>query len=518
MENSLLSMSAIRKSFGKVNALEQAEFSLFAGEVHALLGVNGAGKSTLMKILSGVYEQDEGEITLAGQKIRLASPKAAKEQGIYCVYQEVDTAIVPELSVAENILLDTFAAKGKLFISKVKLYEQARAALSELQADHLNVKQKAANLTLAEKQLVLIARALVHSAKIIIFDEPTAPLSLRESEKLFSVINKLKGQGVGCVFISHRLPEVFEISDRITVMAEGKWIHTFETADAAPEEVVESMLGKSLSNELVQRGHEIGEELLAVKDLSDGDKLKDISFTVAKGEIVGIVGLVGAGKTELAKALFGSEALSSGSIELSKKQLKLKHPADAIKAGMALIPEERRKEGLFVHESLQANASFPNLKKFSPRLFMDKNAEIEFTHDIIQRLKIKTDSTGTPLLHLSGGNQQKVAIGKWISLDSALYLFDEPTKGVDIGAKVDIFKLIRKLAAEGKGCLYFSSEIHEAIGISDRILVMYNGQIVKEFSRQEATQERILLYASGGKEESGEDRQHSERERHPVLI
>lgn len=512
MENYLLSMNKIQKTFGKVKALEDANFNLKKGEVHALLGVNGAGKSTLMKILSGVYEQDSGDLLLEGKAIRLHSPKAAKEQGIYCVYQEVDTAIVAELSVAENILLDTFASGRNIFISKAKQYAQAKAVLKELHAEDISVQQKAARLTLAEKQMVLIARALVHSAKIIVFDEPTAPLSIHEAEKLFSVIRKLKAEGVGCVFISHRLPEVFEISDRITVMREGTVVETFETSRADHDQIVGSMLGASLSNELINRTHPIGAPLLKVSSLSDEGKLKDISFDVAEGEIVGVVGLVGAGKTELAKALFGSFPLTKGHIEMDGKTLRLKHPGDAIKAGMALIPEERRKEGLFVHESLQTNASFPNLRKFSRGLFMNKAAEKEFAKDIIGRLRIKTNHTETPLVHLSGGNQQKVAIGKWISLDSALYLFDEPTKGVDIGAKVDIFKLIRQLAASGKGCLYFSSEIHEAIGISDRILVMYNGQIVKEFSREEATQERILLYASGGKEEL------SERERNTVSI
>lgn len=518
MEHPLLEMTAIRKSFGHVKALEQAQFSLEEGEVHALLGVNGAGKSTLMKILSGVYSQDEGEITLNGSLLELRSPKDAKEQGIYTVYQEVDTAIVAELSVAENILLDTFASGSSFFISQKQLQTDARNVLKQLQADHIAVGQKAADLSLAEKQLVLIARALVHSAKIIIFDEPTAPLSLHESTKLFSVIENLKAQGVGCIFISHRLPEVFDISDRITVMAEGTWVETFDTKTASQERVVESMLGAKLSNELVHRAHDIGAPQLVVESLSDEGKLKDISFAVAAGEIVGIVGLVGAGKTELAKALFGETKKTTGTIRLEGKSLKLKHPADAIKAGMALVPEERRKEGLFVQESLATNASFPNLRRFSPKFFMDKKAETAFAKDIIGRLRIKTNNTDTPLVHLSGGNQQKVAIGKWMSLDSKLYLFDEPTKGVDIGAKVDIFKLIRQLAASGKSCLYFSSEIHEAIGISDRILVMYNGQIVKEFSRQEATQERILLYASGGKEESAKDGQQRERESHTISV
>ena len=500
MTNSFLSMNSIRKSFGNVTALEDAQFHLEKGEVHALLGVNGAGKSTLIKILSGVYKQDEGEILLDGKSVRLRSPKAAKEQGIYCVYQEVDTAIVPELSVAENIILDTIATNNHLFISTPKLNKEANNALKQLQAEDIAVQQPAFKLTLAEKQLVLIARALVSSAKIIIFDEPTAPLSLHESNKLFTVINKLKKQGVSCIFISHRLPEVFEISDRITVMRDGRLVETFHTKDARQEEIIEAMLGTSFNHEQVVRNYSIGETLLRVSKLSDSKKLKDLSFTVSEGEIVGIVGLVGAGKTELAKSLFGLGQLKKGIVEFNGNELYAKHPGDAIKVGMALIPEERRKEGLFVHESIQTNASFPNLRKFSRLLFMNKRAERSFAKDIITKLKIKTDNTETPLIHLSGGNQQKVVIGKWISRNSKLYLFDEPTKGVDIGAKQDIFKLIRGLAESGKGCLYFSSEIHEAIGISDRILVMYNGQFVKEFSREDATQERILLYASGGKE------------------
>lgn len=500
MTNPFLSMKAIDKSFGKVRALEKAEFHLKKGEVHALLGVNGAGKSTLMKILSGVYEQDTGEVLLEGEKVRIRTPKAAKELGIFCVYQEVDTAIVSELSVAENILLDSIATGTNVFMSKQKLNNQARNALLQLQADDIPIEKPAFMLSLAEKQLVLIARALVSSAKVIIFDEPTAPLSLHESTKLFSVINKLKAKGVGCIFISHRLPEVFEICDRITVMREGSLVGTYNTSDTNQEKIIESMLGVSYSLDFSTRTHTLGETLLRVKELSDGKKVKNISFHVSQGEIVGVVGLVGAGKTELAKTLFGFTPHTEGSIEISGEIVKVKHPRDAINAGMALIPEERRKEGLFVHESLQTNASFPNLQKFSRLLFMNKTKEKSFAKEIIDRLRIKTSSTDTPLVFLSGGNQQKVAIGKWMSLDSALYLFDEPTKGVDIGAKTDIFRMVREFAERGKGCLYFSSEIHEVVGISDRILVMYDGQIVKELSRKDATQERILLYASGGKE------------------
>ncbi|WP_419883005.1 sugar ABC transporter ATP-binding protein [Peribacillus sp. B-H-3] len=512
MSAKLLEMKSISKSFGQVKALKKAKFELRAGEVHALLGANGAGKSTLIKILSGVFTEDSGEIVLDGRTVNFRSPKEAKECGIHCVYQEVDTAIVPQLSVAENILLDSFSTERKWFVSRKKMLKQAHDALIQLHAGGISPDKPASALTLAEKQMVLIARALVREAKIIIFDEPTAPLSLEETRHLFEIIQKLKKRGVASIFISHRLPEVFEICDRITVMRDGEAAGTFLAPEITQQQVVDKMLGSQLSMELLRSGSKIGDVLFEVRHLDDDEMLRDISFSVSKGEVVGVVGLVGAGKTELAKALFGLTPWKSGEVLVHGERFRFKHPSQAIKAGLALVPEERRKEGLFIGESVQANITFPHLKKFSNYSFLKKKAEQKYTEEMIDALGIKTHSSQTPVMNLSGGNQQKVAIGKWMSGQAEIYLFDEPAKGVDIGAKKDIFQLIHRLTGSGKGVLYFSCDITEILAVSDRLLVMYDGAIVKELTAAEATQEEILLYASGGKEDG------NEREIHRVFI
>ncbi|MGD6959256.1 sugar ABC transporter ATP-binding protein [Rossellomorea aquimaris] len=505
MTSPLLEMININKTFSGVKALKTASFDVKEGEVHALLGANGAGKSTLMKILSGAYVQDSGDIILHSGKRDYQSPKEAKEHGIHCVYQEVDTAVVPELSVAENIVLDRFSQKGSFFITKKSLKKEALEALRRIGAEAIPLGQPASRLSLAEKQLVLIARSLLQKAKILILDEPTAPLSSSETEKLFRVIEDLKKERVGIIFISHRLPEVFELSDRITVMRDGETIGTYETHHTNSQKIIEAMLGGTYREEFQKRRLPIGETLYEVKGLSDGQKVKDIHLSVKASEVVGVVGLVGAGKTELAKALFGASQVESGDHFLKGKKLRIHSPRDAVQNGLALVPEERRKEGLFIHESVQHNLSFPSLRKVSNWLWINGREERELAREKIRSLGIRTAHEGIQANFLSGGNQQKVSIGKWLSDEASVFLFDEPTKGVDVGAKKEIFSLIQSLAEKEKGILYFSCEIQEILAISDRILVMYDGRIVKELTKEEATQELILFYASGGIQDERQD-------------
>ncbi len=495
-----LTMQRISKSFPGVQALREVDFEANGGEIHALLGANGAGKSTLMKILSGAYSADEGTITIDGAAAVIRHPTDAKRHGIQCVYQEVDTALVPQLTVGENIMLDRLAGdEGQRWIRWGALYRTVENLLDDI-GFSLPVRKYAAELTLAEKQLVLIARAVMQKAKFVIFDEPTAPLSAEEADRLFAVMRKLKTEGVGSIFISHRLPEVFQICDRITVMRDGRRVLTKRTEETDIPEIIEAMLGRTFSEEFPKEDVPIGGPLLEVKGVRLGRKVRGVDFTVRAGEIVGIAGLVGAGKTELSRLLFGADPLEGGEIRLSGRALKLRQPDDAIRAGIVLVPEERRKEGILVNESVSLNLTLPTLKRFSRWGFVRSSAEADHAEQLVRKLGIKTPDVGQQVRYLSGGNQQKVAVGKWLPTEARVFLFDEPTKGVDIGAKSDIFRLIGGLAREGKGIVYFSSEIAEILGIADRVLVMCDGRIVKEFNRGEATQDEIMYYASAGKE------------------
>lgn len=496
-----LVMSGIYKSFANVPALTDVEFTVNSGEIHALLGANGAGKSTLMKILSGAYTSDQGHITINGQAVKIDSPAAAKQAGIQCVYQEVDTSLIPQLSVAENILLSHLtSSQGSSILHWTSIYQQAEAILQKL-GFAISARQQVSELSLAEKQLVLIARIMAEQAKFVIFDEPTAPLSMEEAERLFTIMEDLKAQGIGVIFISHRLPEIFRVCDQITVMRDGKKVSTVPTAETNASEVVHSMLGRAFAEEYPKTFVTIGEPLLTVSDLAAGRYVQGVDLEVRRGEVVAVVGLVGAGKTELSKLLFGADQPERGTIQLNGRDLHSKTPYHALTSGIVLVPEERRKEGILVKESVLHNLSLPILKKITRMGIVSKSAEKKHGDQLIQSLGIKTSSDQQLTGYLSGGNQQKVAIGKWMQTDAELFILDEPTKGVDIGAKRDIFKVIGELAGQGKGILYLTCEFEEAIGLADRILVMCDGKIMKSFNYGEASQQDLLYYASAGREE-----------------
>ncbi|QMV45204.1 sugar ABC transporter ATP-binding protein [Cohnella cholangitidis] len=494
-------MRNISKSFAGVPALNKVDFNVKGGEIHALLGANGAGKSTLMKILSGAYETDEGSIDLESGSHVFRSPADSKAAGIHCVYQEVDTSLVSHLSVSENIFLDQLAtSKGKAWLKWGSLHEEAKAVLNQIGLS-LSPRALIRDLTLSEKQLVLIARLLAEKAKFVILDEPTAPLSLEEADKLFGIMEGLKNAGIGVIFISHRLPEVFRICDRITVMRDGERVLTERKEDIDMQGVVRAMLGRSFEDEFPKLPADIGETVLSVQGLEAGRRVRGVDLEVRRGEIVAIVGLVGAGKSELSRVLFGADPADRGTVTVAGKPATLGNPSEAVQSGIALIPEERRKEGILVRESVLHNLSLPILKSISRLGFLSGKAERDFANGQIAGLGIKSSSVNQLTAFLSGGNQQKVAIGKWLGTEADVYLFDEPTKGVDVGAKSDIFRIIGKLAQQGKGIVYLTCEFAEALGLADRILVMCDGAIVKSFNRGEATQEDLLLYASAGREE-----------------
>lgn len=497
-----LKMDNISIEFPGVKALSNATFELETGQIHALIGANGAGKSTLMNVLSGVHDHYTGHIYMNDEEVQIRTPRDAKKLGIDIVHQEVDSALIPYFDVAENIMLDTVAnkMKGKAFINWSNMHKRAREVLERLDTS-INTRERVENLTLAQKQMVLIARALIEEPRFLILDEPTAPLSQKETEELFRIVRDLAAKHqVGIIFISHRLPELFEICEDITIMRNGEIVSRQSLQDITSKQVVELMLGQKMGENQWKHPTAIGKPLVKIKDLTQRAGLvKQINLTVHAGEIVGLAGLVGAGKTELCKTLFGVLPIESGEIHLNGKRLKITSPDSAVKQGIALVPEERRKEGILVHEEVYSNLSAANLKRFTTGLgFLKQKEERTAAKKMIADLGIKTPHEAQKVGLLSGGNQQKVAIGKWLMTDASLYLFDEPTKGVDVGAKGDIFNLIGKLAEMGKGIIYASSELSEILAIADRIYVMYDGSIVTELKPSQTNEEEILYYSTGG--------------------
>ena len=490
-------MENISKSFPGVKALEGAYLEVRAGEVHALMGENGAGKSTLMKCLFGIHKPDSGSITLDGREVSFSSAKEALTNGVAMVHQELNQAL--KLSVMENMFLGRIprAIKGLPFTSDSRLYKKTREIFDELKMD-INPREKAENLSVSKRQMIEIARAVSYRAKIIVFDEPTSSLNEKEVERLFEIIRSLRERGCGIVYISHKMDEIFKISDRITVMRDGKYIKTADKNSITMDEIIRLMVGRVLSERYPKKENIPGEITLRVDSLSGaGGRLHNVSFSLKRGEILGVAGLDGSGRTELLECIFGLRGKDGGSISLDGVRCENRTPRDAIQARFALVSEERRESGLFPRLSILENTVISSLKKFNTGPLLS-NARMRIsTLESMRRLGVKAPNEAVRIDGLSGGNQQKVIIARWLLTNPSVMMLDEPTRGIDVGAKYEIYKLILKLACDGRSVIIVSSEMSELLGLCDRILVLHEGRSVGELPISEATQEKIMTLASG---------------------
>jgi len=489
MEQELLVMKNINKSFPGVRALRDVSLSLRRGEVHALIGENGAGKSTLMKVLSGVHQADSGEILWEGKPVQIHSTTEATAMGISIIYQELN--LMPNMSIRENIFLGRENRKARFFVDFQKTSELAKT-YTDMVGLTADVNTLVKDLSIAQRQMVEVAKALSTNAKLIVMDEPTSSLTDRETEILMNVIRNLRDQGVTVVFISHRLSELFEISDRITVLRDGECVGTIDTKDCTEPQLVNMMVGRTLDDIYPKGNAQIGEAVLEAKHLNAGKMVQDVSFTLHRGEILGFAGLIGAGRSEVMRAIFGVDPLDSGEIIIDGKKLEKHTPTDAIRAGLGLVPEDRKLLGLILDMSVRENTTLPCLPVEMKGGILSRKKENEITQTYIEQLDIKTPGAEQKVLNLSGGNQQKVVIGKWLATHPKVLILDEPTRGIDVGAKREIHQLMSKLADQGVGIIMISSEMPEVLGMSDRIIVMHEGHVCGELSRSEATQERIM--------------------------
>jgi ribose transport system ATP-binding protein len=489
----LIEAKGVRKEFPGVLALDDVDFDLQAGEVHVLLGENGAGKSTLIKIFSGLYKKDGGRIVIDGQETEIGSPLEALKLGISTIYQEFN--LVPTLTVAENIFLGREKMRGKLIDWK-KMFGEANALLESLDM-HVDSRTLIRDLGVAEKQMVEIAKALSEKAKVLILDEPTAVLTAREIEKLFSIMKSLKNQGVGIIYISHRLEEIPLVGDRVTVLRDGTRVGTIGIQEGDQNTWIRMMVGRELKDKFPPRQVQRGEELLRVENLCRRGILEDISFTLHKGEVLGISGLVGAGRTELGRAIFGADKITGGTISLRGKAVTIGSPSDAIANRICYLPEDRKTHGVVLILSVRNNLTLASLDRLCLNNIINRKKEKKLADEFVSKLKIRTPDLGRKVMFLSGGNQQKVVIAKWLCAQSDIFIFDEPTRGIDVGAKVEVYQLINELVRQGSGIIMISSELPEILGMSDHILVMRKGRVTGEFKREDATQEKILSKAWG---------------------
>jgi ribose transport system ATP-binding protein len=502
--HSFLQMQGISKSFPGVQALSSVDFTVAKGEIHALVGENGAGKSTLMKILTGALPKDEGNIRLRGRAVEINNPGDAQKLGISMIHQEL--SLIPYLTVGQNIFLGREPrTRLNAVIDWKQLYAQAQVLLDQL---NLKVDARASvqDLSIAERQMVEVAKALSFKADLIAMDEPTSSLTDRETEILFEVMRSFKERELSIIFISHRLEEVFEISDRITVLRDGEAIGTQPTAELDDDQVVRMMVGRQLGDLYPKDDLERGAVVLEAHGLEEGRELKNVDVSLRAGEIVGIAGLAGAGRTALAETLFGVRPAIKGQVKISGRGVKLQHPGQAIKYRMGFVPEDRKQQGLFLNMAVRENLTISAMGEVSRFSFINFRRADKMAKEFVEKLKIRTPSIRQLVRNLSGGNQQKVIIARWLTLKPRILILDEPTRGIDVATKAEIHALMNDLAKEGVAVMMVSSDLPEVLGVSDRILVMRNGKVVAEFSRKEANQDKVMLAATGGRENNAQQR------------
>jgi len=487
----LLEMRAIGKSFPGVTALRNVDLTLHAGQILALLGENGAGKSTLIKMLGGVHPPDQGVIRLAGEVVRLSSPAVANAAGIGIIYQEFN--LIPGLTAWENIFLGR--ESKSVWVQRKQERERARELLEQLGVS-IPLDRPCRELSVAQQQLVEIAKTLSQDVRLIVMDEPSAALTPQEVERLLGIVRDLKQRGIGVIYISHRLDEIFEIADDVLVLRDGETVGLAPIAEMSRQRMIEMMVGREIQNEFPKVSHPVGDIRLQVKGLCRGKAVRDVSFDVRAGEVVGLTGLVGSGRTETARLIFGADRAESGQVLLDGKTLRIRSPRDAIAAGICLLTEDRKGQGLILGANVRENFGLPNLGEFSWWGFINQRREREALDAYTQQLRIRISGAEQPIAKLSGGNQQKVVLAKWLQRNTEVVIFDEPTRGVDVGAKYELYLLINELARQGKAVLMISSELPEVLGMSDRVLVMHEGRITGEIQDvSKATQAQIMELA-----------------------
>lgn len=493
MSEPILRMSNISKNFAGVQALRGVDFDLHPGEVHAILGENGAGKSTLIKVITGVHQPNGGEIYLNGRQVHFADPRQTREYGIAAIYQE--PSLFPDLDIAENIFVGRQPMQAGGRVAWGQMYRQATELLDSLGVQ-LNPKTRARDLSVAQQQMVEIGRALSVNAKILIMDEPTSSLTLAEVEDLFRIVRQLRQSGTAIVFISHRLEDLFELADRVTVLRDGHYVGTKAMEGVTTEELIQMMVGRTLEDLFPKQEVEAGEVVLRVDGLSREGVFADVSFELRKGEILGMAGLVGAGRTDVARTIFGISPATSGTITIDGRTVTITSPQQALELGLAYVPEDRQHHGLVLPMNISHNITLPILSEFVKAGWVDNGEELEAAHQAASQMEVKAAGIWQKARELSGGNQQKVVLAKWLATRPRILILDEPTRGIDVGTKAAVHGLMSELAAQGIATLMISSELPEILGMSDRILVMREGRVTAHFERAEATQEKIMLAAT----------------------